>query len=49
MLLIKETKPIWPITNTTIPGQTGPESNDNEKVRHTPQSSRTGVSPSDPV
>ena len=44
---------IWPIygtlTATTTPGQNGPESNDNEGVHHIPQSSRTGLSPSDAV
>ena len=29
------------------PGQSGPESNDNEGVLYIPQSSRTGASPSD--
>ena len=42
---------IWPIDGTqtgiTTPDQSGPESNDNEGVLHTPQSYRTGSSPSD--
>ena len=42
---------IWPIDKTlsgaTTQGQNGPGSNDNEKVLHIPQSSRTGASLSD--
>ena len=30
-------------------GQSGPESNSNEEVLHTPQNSRTGASPSDAI
>ena len=30
-------------------GQSGPESNGNEEVLHTPQISKTGASPSDTV
>ena len=42
---------IWSIDGTlidiTTPGQSGPGSNDSERVLHIPQSSRTGTSPSD--
>ena len=42
---------IWPTDRTqsvaAIPGQSGPESTDNEGVFHIPQISKVGVSPSD--
>ena len=34
-------------TGTPVPSQSGPWSNDNDKVLHIPQSSKTGASPSD--
>ena len=34
-------------SGATTPRQNGPESNNNERVRHIPQSSKTGASPSD--
>ena len=37
------------LTGTTILGQSGAESNGNEWVLHIPQSSKTGVLPSDAV
>ena len=44
---------IWPIdwilTDTTTPGQSGPGSNDKERVLHISQSSRTWATPSDAV
>ena len=39
----------WDLASTTTPGYSGPRSNGNEVVLHIPQSSRTGVSPSDAV
>ena len=42
---------IWPINGTlkgsTMRDQSGPKSNDNEGVLHTPQNSWAGASPSD--
>ena len=44
---------IWPIneilTSTTTPDQSGPGSNGNKRVLHTPQSPKTGASPSDAI
>ena len=37
------------LTDTTTPGQSGPGSNSKEVILHTPQTSRTGASPSDTV
>ena len=37
------------LTGTTILGQSGPGSNGNERLLHTPQISRTGASSSDNV
>ena len=43
-----QNKPIdGTLTSITTLFQSGPGSNDNEKVTHTPQSSRTGASPPD--
>ena len=39
----------WDLNRTTILSQSGPESNGNEEVLHTPQISRTGASQSDVV
>ena len=39
----------WTLTSTTSLGQSGPGNDGNEGVLHTPQSSRTGHSPSDVV
>ena len=38
-----------PLTDTITLGQNGPLSNDNKGVLHTPQISRTGVTPSDAI
>ena len=37
------------LTGTTTPSQSGPESNGNEGVLHTPQSSRDRASPPDAI
>ena len=37
------------LIGTTIPGQSGPGSNDDEGVLHTPQISRNGASQSDAI
>ena len=35
------------LSGTNTPGQSGPESNDNERIPHIPKSSIMGASPSD--